>query len=388
MKNYNLFSVNGLPDSRISSEIRRLEEARNTWVKNLQPLALSEQLRLVNKPTLAVATMIEELRLTEQLLPAHISSILDPIADIRNSLMLDASYKSLISKIERPSFIGLELERLAREASHYGHAAKAMYESLQTSYYHAQEMFVTSSITERLAQVMKGFQDVGRQWYVPTELVDTIGALTAMQEQLGKLTLPVVDLPSAITLAKILGPLGIEAQLAALGIAPDGSLNEEALAPDEAGIGLSRKSLELMALLSFILTVLVPIYQELSSHEWLGQTDEKIETQSHILQTQSKQIESLSSLVEKALVQEAKRNDQRFVVLERIAIVRHRAEHGATVEGKLLPREVVKLVSEKGKWIEIEYYHWLLQCYQTGWALKKYFKRVPSSYQESVESKS
>jgi hypothetical protein len=33
-------------------------------------------------------------------------------------------------------------------------------------------------------------------------------------------------------------------------------------------------------------------------------------------------------------------------------------------------------MSEDGKWIEFEYYHWLHQEYRTGWALKKYFQRV------------
>lgn len=50
--------------------------------------------------------------------------------------------------------------------------------------------------------------------------------------------------------------------------------------------------------------------------------------------------------------------------------------------GKLLPREVVRPVSEQGKWIQFEYYHWLMQEYQTGWALKKYFKRVPATYSQ------
>jgi len=135
-------------------------------------------------------------------------------------------------------------------------------------------------------------------------------------------------------------------------------------------------------LLSFILSILVPFYQELSSREWQKQTDERLEAQSLLLQNQAKQLESLSRLVEKALIQEAKRNEQRFVVLDRITTIRRDPKHGAPVEGKLFPREVVKPISEQGQWIQIEYYHWLLQSYQTGWALKKYFKRVPASFND------
>ena len=47
-------------------------------------------------------------------------------------------------------------------------------------------------------------------------LLDSIGALQALQEQLGRLSLPVIDAASAFTLAKVLGPEGIKAQLAAM----------------------------------------------------------------------------------------------------------------------------------------------------------------------------
>jgi len=82
-------------------------------------------------------------------------------------------------------------------------------------------------------------------------------------------------------------------------------------------------------------------------------------------------------------VQEAKRQVERFVVLDRVALVRFKPEHGSPVEGKLLPREVVRPISEGGKWIEFEYYHWLHKEHRTGWALKKYFQRVPTDFEKS-----
>ncbi len=360
-----------------------MEEAQRSWIKNLQPIsALSEQTRLLTEPTLAAAKMAEEFQRAERQQLDHIRTMLDPIANIRKGLMLDSSYRKLMEEMERPSFLSVELERAAREASRFDHVAKAMQESMQSSFSHAQEMLAETSIAGSLAQTMNAFKEAERRWSVPAELVDSIGPLKAMQEQFGRLALPVVDFASASTLARLLGPEGIEAQLAALGIAPDGELSEEALAPLEAGIGLSRKTLELMGLLSFIFAFLIPIYQELSSREWQKQTDERLEAQRLLLEVQAKQLESLSRLVEKALVQEARRNEQRFVVLDRVATVRRKPEHGAPVEGKLFPREVVKPISEEGEWIQFEYFHWLLQRHQTGWALKKYFKRIPASHNE------
>lgn len=384
MKTLGLSTIDAFLDSSVYREMQRMEEAQRGWTKNLQSInTLSEQLRSLTGPTSVAARMAEEFQRAERQQLDHIRAMLDPIAHIRKSLQLDSSYRKLIEEIKRPSFLSAELERVAREASRFDHVAKAMQESMQSSFSHAQEMIAATSISGSLVQSMNTFKEAERRWSVPAELVDSIGALKAMQEQFGSLTLPVVDFASASILARLLGPEGMEAQLAALGIAQDGTLSEEALAPLDAGIGLSRKTLELMALLSFILAFLVPIYQELSSREWQKQTDEKLEAQSLLLQTQAKQFESLSRLVEKALVQEARKNEQRFVVLDRIALVRRKPEHGAVVEGKLFPREVVRPISEQGKWIHFEYYHWLLQSHQTGWALKKYFKRIPASQKDS-----
>ena len=100
-----------------------------------------------------------------------------------------------------------------------------------------------------------------------------------------------------------------------------------------------------------------------------------------VLERQAKQLESLSRLVEAAIVRESANTPTRFVVLDRDAEVRRHPQSGARTDGRLFPREVVTLLSEKGKWIEVRYYHWVLKEYQTGWVLKKYFARVPSSQQ-------
>ena len=48
-----------------------------------------------------------------------------------------------------------------------------------------------------------------------------------------------------------------------------------------------------------------------------------------------------------------------------------------------VPNEVVKVLDKKGKWIEVEYYHWLHEEYRTGWVLKKYLERVPANYSQA-----
>jgi len=45
-----------------------------------------------------------------------------------------------------------------------------------------------------------------------------------------------------------------------------------------------------------------------------------------------------------------------------------------------MPNEVVRAIEKDGKWVEIEYYHWLHEEYRTGWVMKKYLERVPANY--------
>ena len=95
---------------------------------------------------------------------------------------------------------------------------------------------------------------------------------------------------------------------------------------------------------------------------------------------QAQQIQNLTSLIEKTLVQAAQEPEERLVVRDRIATVRSKPEHGSAVEGQLMPNEVVRKTDKDGKWVEIEYYHWLHEEYRTGWVLKKYLERVPANY--------
>ena len=317
-----------------------------------------------------------------------IRKMLAPLENLRSRLLNDSSIQRMMDELTQPVFAADHLREFIDQVNGPVSRFNTLFSHTEDSLEQARRVLAESSLSNSLQQMMKSFEEANKRWAVPTALIDVLAPLQAWQDQLGKLSLPVMDMASASTLASLLGREGIEAQLAALGINPDGSLNAKFVAEtDERGIGLSRKSLELIALLSFILAILVPIYQEMSSSQWQAATDEKLAKQAEILESQRNVIESLAQLVEKALVREAQQHDQRFVVMERVALVRSRPKSGASVVGKLFPQEVVRPISEEGKWIQFEYYHWFHQEYRTGWALKKYFQRVsrPSNSQTKTE---
>jgi len=359
------------------NEFRKMEQDRSSWMKAIaESQSLADQIKkFVVQDSIAVQ-MAKQMYSVQKAQEESMRKMLDPLAHIRSNLLGDSSVQRMIDELSKPFTATDHFRKLIDQAAGSSAYLHSLHLSVDSSIEHSRKILAEASISNGLQQVMKSFGETNKHWAVPSALLEAMSPLKAWQEQAGKLSLPVMDWASAATLANLLGSEGIQSQLAALGINPDGSLNPQFEDQEEGGIGLSRKTMELMALLSFIMAFLVPIYQEITSAQWQAATDKKLEVQADALDGQRKMIEALTQLVEKALVQEAKRQEQRFVVRERVAVVRSKPEHGGTVLGKLLPNEVVRSISEDGKWIEIEYYHWLHQEYRTGWALKKYFQRV------------
>jgi len=381
----NLF---GIGDA-LASEFRRIEEARLHWLKQLEPTyRIAEDLRTIseaaNSALLGEQSAVSQMAKHWQNQQEDIRRMLAPIADLRKQLALDTDLRRLMEDVSNATRISDDLDRIRREASAFNGVFTAIQDGMQTSLRHPQEALALTSTSRQISELMQSFNDVYKHWEVPRYLVESVGAVKALENSIGKLTLPVIDWPSAAALAKLLGEEGIQAQLRALGIRPDGTLLEDGeVTPEhEEGIGLSRKALELMALLSFIAAFLIPFLQELSSYKWQEKTGAELAVHRQLLEKHQRQLEALSKLVERAIEKEAQRADQRFVVLERVALVRADPVPGSSIIAKLLPHEVVRPVAEKGKWIQIEYYDWLRQEYHSGWALKKYFKRVPATYRE------
>lgn len=377
MKASDLVYFDGLlGNSLVGNEMRKMEQERTSWITAMsQSQSLADQIKKLMGNDSVALQMANQLHDAQKAQEESIRKMLEPLAHVRNSLLSDRVTQRMLAEISKPISASDQVAKLMEQASGSNAIIQAMQPSTLDSMERARKLMAETSVSSGLQQMMKSFEVTDKHWFVPSLLFESLGPLKVLQEQMGKLSMPVMDVASALALANLLGPKGIESQLAALGINPDWSINTELNSQDE-GIGLSRKAMELMTLLSFIFALLIPIYQEISSAQWQAATDKQLESQADTLAGQKKMIEALTKLVEKALVQEANRQDVRFVVRDRVADVYSKPESGAGVVGKILPREVVRPISEDGKWIQFEYYHWLHQEYRTGWALKKYFQRV------------
>lgn len=386
--------------STMASEFRRMEESRLDWLKHIRPVdTISDALRSINAS--ASSALMSSLssqsamqKMCEQWTgeQEQLKRMLDPIAGIHKYYVADESLKKLIDQASKPLALTEQFADVFKQANLNTSAWDAIEKNSLAGINQTQALLAASGVDSHMAQLAKTFNDANKQWAIPKELTESISSLKALQDSIGTLTLPVIDWSSAATLAQLLGKEGIASQLAAMGISADGSLIEtdaEALEAggvnQEKGIGLSRKTMELMALISFIAAFLIPYLQELSSNAWQAKTDAELAAHRQLLEAQKKTIEQLSNLILSALQKEAVRADERFVVLERVATVRSKPENGSALASKLLPREVVQPIAEEGKWIEVRYYDWLRQDYHTGWVLKKYLKRVPANHRQQSD---
>lgn len=318
----------------------------------------------------AAAIAIKAMQDAERSSAEHMRRMLEPLADIRARYSADSATRRLLKDLADADTLRKQIADLATGVSS-ARSAAAMLVGQNSAIEEARKLVEGS----RIPAYLREFERINRHWQVPSALLDVTGAFKGIQGQLGKVTLPIIDLASARALSEMLGREGVDAQLALLGIGQDGSLQAPAANP-EKGL-LSRGQSDAVALLSFLLSLLITLvifaYQETSSRKDKAKAEAA-------QKAQAQQIQHLTELIEKALLEAAEAPDERFVVRGRIATVRAKPQHGAPVEGKLLPNEVVRAIARRGKWVHVEYYHWVAEEYRTGWVLKHYLERVPANH--------
>lgn len=397
--------------SSLAREMARIEEERSSWrnalidsdligkqvrelVGNTIYAQMAKELKALQSPVISIAKQYEDLlgsssaigsaykawQESERAQREQMRKMFDPMADIRKSVLGDTTTQQLIKELIDGSSMRSRMKAITDQALGIGSVAKMLAQQAEDSRAQTKKLLEGLGVGSSIQSYLKDFEHINKQWKVPNEVLGLMGSVKELQEQLGlgKVALPTIDWGSAAALARAMGPEGIQEQLALLGIEPDGSMNPMAGLP-EKGI-LSKKQTDVITLISFLLIFIVFFYQENNSSLQQAKTDAFQAQTVAMLQVQAQQIQNLTILIEKTLVQAAQEPEERLVVRDRIATVRSKPEHGSAMEGKLMPNEVVRKTDKDGKWVEIEYYHWLHEEYRTGWVLKKYLERVPANY--------
>jgi hypothetical protein len=397
--------------SSLAREMARIEEERSSWrnalidsdlvgkqvrelVGNTIYAQMAKELKALQSPVISIAKQYEDLlgsrsaigsaykawQESERAQREQMRKMFDPMAEIRKSVLGDTTTQQLIMELTDGSSMRSRMKAITDQVLGIGSVAKMLAQQAEDSRAQTKKLLEGLGVGSSIQSYLKDFEHINKQWKVPSEVLGLMGSVKELQEQLGlgKVALPTIDWGSAVALARAMGPEGIQEQLALLGIEPDGSMNPMAGLP-EKGI-LSKKQTDVITLISFLLIFVIFFYQEYNSSLQQAKTDAFQAQTFAMLQVQAQQIQNLTILIEKTLVQAAQEPEERLVVRDRIATVRSKPEHGSAMEGQLMPNEVVRKTDKDGKWVEIEYYHWLHEEYRTGWVLKKYLERVPANY--------
>ncbi len=401
--------------STVASKMGQIEADRASWrealaptdffarqVRDLSQMSLaseqiSKAMKALHSPAITIAQQYQDQlsanssamkavmawQDAERIQSDQMRRMIDHMDAIRKSILASNATQKFVREFTAASSIEDHMMKLANQYSGISTYAETLALKAHQSREQSRRLLDIVKRSNSIQTYLNEFETVNKQWKVPNEVLGLVGSFKEIQEQLGRVALPTIDWGSAGALAHLLGQEGIEEQLTLVGIMPDGTMHMPC-EMQERGI-FSRQRPDPLSLVSLLLTILIFIYQEVSNLQELARAEAFQAQTTARLQVQSQQILNLTVLIEQALTQAAHRPEERFVVRERTATVRTEPEHGASVEAKLLPNEVMRSVDRKGRWVEVEYYHWLHEQYRTGWVLKHYLERVPSSYSTNDE---
>ncbi|MEQ6306705.1 SH3 domain-containing protein [Delftia acidovorans] len=362
--------------SRLHSEIKTMLSPSKT---------LSQQYKTIFRAESALGSAFKSWQESERVQRELMRQMRDPMADIRKSVLEGGTARRLKRELATASSTSNQMKELSEHVSGIGSVARMLAQQSEESRTQRKKLLEELGAASSIRSYLRDFEQVNKRWKVPGEVLSMMGSVKELQQQLGlsKVALPTIDWGSAAALAQAMGREGIQEQLSLLGIEPDGSIHQLADEP-EKGL-LSKRQSDVFTLISLLLTVVFFFYQDHASSLQQAKTEIYRAQSLALAQLQVQQLQALTSLIERTLVETSQEPAERLVVRGRITTVRLRPQHGAPVDGQLLPNEVVRAVGKKGKWVEVEYYSWLYEEYRRGWVLKKYLERVPANFEKSSQ---
>lgn len=189
------------------------------------------------------------------------------------------------------------------------------------------------------------------------------------------------EISSALAISKMLGPVGIHAHYEE--ILKELKREENEPTPDDKRELFSREFI-----LSVLLSVLMFLYAKYDSDQMEKRLSNKIDSitkevniqpsEEHgALKQQINQLEIL--IVNLSQTQQKPFTNAEYVVKDRSTLIREEPKNGSKVIAQIFPNQVVTIIDNEGKWIEVTYYDWLKGEYMNGWVLKKYLQRFKSN---------
>jgi hypothetical protein len=176
---------------------------------------IGQQYKDLLAATSPVAPAIRAWQQSQRQQQEHIRKMLEPLANIRKSFMLDEGTLRLIKEAAlSATTIRDQFKDVLSGLSGLGSVTKMWAQQMEEVRVQTRKTFEDVQLGSAIGQYFKGFEQINKHWKVPPELLDVVGSLKGLQDQIGKVALPTIDWGSAAALAKLLGEQGLEEQLA------------------------------------------------------------------------------------------------------------------------------------------------------------------------------
>ncbi len=190
---------------------------------------------------------------------------------------------------------------------------------------------------------------------------------------------PRIDITSVIALNNARAYENFKAQLDTLSIKYENLISDELPKDSENQL----LNIDYWSLIYFIVSILLFWYQLNDSQKMENRLSDKIDKNSTHVQ---EQIQNVEKLLEKIVVanQNPRISGVEYIVKNRNTKVRSSPQNGSKIIAEIYPNQIVRLINQEGKWIEVEYYDWLEMKSTTGWILKKYLKRIQPSVNKAA----
>jgi len=233
----------------------------------------------------------------------------------------------------------------------------------------------------RLADIAKSFGTVDNFRDIAEQAAASLALADQQAEWARQFRLPVIDSAAAATIAHLWGRDGLERQLQSLGLDYErllqGAIDEDQSEAEPGARALPRRLpvWDVLNILMILLAVLVPIWQKVDADRAEERLTDVIRDGDAENQRRIDELERLLKEFFERLQPQDEANTL-FVVRTRVALVREEPRSGSKLVAQVFPNQIVTLLSERGKWIEVEYFDWLAQEERSGWCLKKYFERI------------
>jgi len=364
--------------SSIPEVMKQSMKFQRQWSDAMRPaLEFNRQFEELSKLANSSALLASQFGVSSQLAKEmadqsrHWKKFTEPLSLIRGSMLLsDQVAKAMASS--SPGW-----QNTARElAESLSISSSAMRMSDEIS---KQMMGISSLHLERFAELTKPYQGLLDSIAFDSFAAKAAREMAAQHNWTKRFQLPIIDSAAASAIAAIWGQEGIERQLKSFGVEYHQLFDDIETAEDQSQRSTQFKipPVDFWTAFGILLAILMFIYQVQDS----AQMENRLVSEIQHSRDEAKNGTQLIGQLLEVLLESKQPNEEggtQFVVRSRVATIRTSPRAGATTIAEIFPNQVVTLLYENGKWIEVSYFDWLKQEVRTGWVLKKYLVRVPT----------